>query len=240
MIGLIELRECGGEWLLREDIVEKDYVLGWLLWGIASHPALGPSWVFKGGTCLKKCYFETYRFSEDLDFTLIENLPQDSVRPTEIFVEIADRIYEESGIEIPRDLIRFEAYKTKRGSVSVDGRISYRGPRSPGVDLPRVKIDLTADELLVHGPVLQEIAHPYSDDLPGLPKIACYSFPEIFGEKLRALAERCLPRDLYDVINVFRRPDICGQPEVIMFGIVRLAGKPENGGPAASCVPHGG
>ena len=28
------------------------------------------SWVFKGGTCLKKCYFETYRFSEDLDFTL--------------------------------------------------------------------------------------------------------------------------------------------------------------------------
>lgn len=28
------------------------------------------SWVFKGGTCLKKCYFETYHFSEDLDFTL--------------------------------------------------------------------------------------------------------------------------------------------------------------------------
>jgi predicted nucleotidyltransferase component of viral defense system len=28
------------------------------------------SWVFKGGACLKKCYFETYRFSEDLDFSL--------------------------------------------------------------------------------------------------------------------------------------------------------------------------
>jgi len=26
--------------------------------------------VFKGGTCLKKVFFETYRFSEDLDFTL--------------------------------------------------------------------------------------------------------------------------------------------------------------------------
>ena len=25
--------------------------------------------MFKGGTCLKKCYFETYRFSEALDFT---------------------------------------------------------------------------------------------------------------------------------------------------------------------------
>ncbi|CAN5145726.1 hypothetical protein BH20BAC1_BH20BAC1_03460 [soil metagenome] len=28
--------------------------------------------VFKGGTCLRKCYFPDYRFSEDLDFTLID------------------------------------------------------------------------------------------------------------------------------------------------------------------------
>jgi predicted nucleotidyltransferase component of viral defense system len=51
-------------------IVEKDYVLGWILAGINAHDELGENWVFKGGTCLKKCYFETYRFSEDLDFTL--------------------------------------------------------------------------------------------------------------------------------------------------------------------------
>lgn len=31
---------------------------------------LAKSWIFKGGTCLKKCFFETYRFFEDLDFTL--------------------------------------------------------------------------------------------------------------------------------------------------------------------------
>lgn len=29
--------------------------------------------VFKGGTVLKKIYFEDYRFSEDLDFTLLNN-----------------------------------------------------------------------------------------------------------------------------------------------------------------------
>src|SRR5690242_3585653 len=28
--------------------------------------------VFKGGTVLKKTYFEDYRFSEDLDFTLMD------------------------------------------------------------------------------------------------------------------------------------------------------------------------
>jgi predicted nucleotidyltransferase component of viral defense system len=44
--------------------------LGWLFKGIYNHDELAPVWTFKGGTCLKKCYFETYRFSEDLDFTL--------------------------------------------------------------------------------------------------------------------------------------------------------------------------
>jgi len=58
------------EWGLRADIVEKDYALGWLLAAIARHPETARSWVFKGGTCLKKCFIETYRFSEDLDFSL--------------------------------------------------------------------------------------------------------------------------------------------------------------------------
>jgi predicted nucleotidyltransferase component of viral defense system len=55
---------------LNPHVVEKDYVLGWILWGIYGKESLSNNWVFKGGTCLKKCFFETYRFSEDLDFTL--------------------------------------------------------------------------------------------------------------------------------------------------------------------------
>ena len=55
---------------LRPHVVEKDYVLGWMLAGIYQHEEFADSWIFKGGTCLKKCFFETYRISEDLDFTL--------------------------------------------------------------------------------------------------------------------------------------------------------------------------
>jgi len=58
---------------LLPNVVEKDYVLGWLLAGIFNHPALTERWVFKGGTCLKTCYFETYRFSEDLDCTVLNS-----------------------------------------------------------------------------------------------------------------------------------------------------------------------
>jgi predicted nucleotidyltransferase component of viral defense system len=215
MIGLIELRERAVEWSLRDDVVEKDYALGWLLWGIGSHPALASAWVFKGGTCLKKCYFETYRFSEDLDFTVIGDGPRDPEELKGLFGEIADRVYEASGIEIPREQIRFEQYKTRRGSTAVEGRVYYRGPRRPGGDLPRVKIDLTADEVLVDSPILRGIAHPYTDEFPDPPRVTAYSLPEIFGEKLRALAERCLPRDLYDVIHLYRRVDLRGTPDVV-------------------------
>src|SRR5580698_2774390 len=72
MIDRGEILSVATDLSLTPDVVEKDYVLGWLLAGIAAHPAMATSWVFKGGTCLKKCYFETYRFSEDLDFTLTD------------------------------------------------------------------------------------------------------------------------------------------------------------------------
>lgn len=70
MIDKRDIIEAATRLSLLPNVVEKDYVLGWILGGIDNHPSLKDSWVFKGGTCLKKCYFETYRFSEDLDFTL--------------------------------------------------------------------------------------------------------------------------------------------------------------------------
>ncbi len=60
MITRIDIEERVREWSLREDVVEKDYVLGWLLWGIATDPDLSGTWAFKGGTCLKKCFLTRF------------------------------------------------------------------------------------------------------------------------------------------------------------------------------------
>ena len=81
-------------WGLREDVVEKDYALGWVLWGIGTDPLLHRTWVFKGGTCLKKCYIETYRFSEDLDFTVLEDGPIEQA-------EVLETIFPRSGSSEP-------------------------------------------------------------------------------------------------------------------------------------------
>jgi hypothetical protein len=73
-----------------------------------------------------------------------------------------------------------------------------------------VKLDITSDEVLVEQSVLRPIAHQYSDaPLPG-DGVLCYSLIELFGEKLRALSERCRPRDRYDVVHMHRHPDLVG------------------------------
>lgn len=43
MISRVSLNERVQEWGLREDVVEKDYVLGWILWGIGSESARSPA-----------------------------------------------------------------------------------------------------------------------------------------------------------------------------------------------------
>jgi len=53
------------------DATVKDHILSDLLAGIAATPELGDRLAFKGGTALRKCWFPTYRYSEDLDFTLV-------------------------------------------------------------------------------------------------------------------------------------------------------------------------
>jgi predicted nucleotidyltransferase component of viral defense system len=45
-----ELALLRAEWILDQRVIEKDYVLGWLLAGIAQHEELSQAWVFKGGT----------------------------------------------------------------------------------------------------------------------------------------------------------------------------------------------
>ena len=99
-------------------------------------------------------------------------------------------------------------YENPRGRPSCQARVGYRGPVSPrGRNVPRIKFDLTADERVVLPPVQSSVFHPYSDEPEGGIVIRSYAYEEAFGEKVRALAERARPRDLYDVINLFRNDE---------------------------------
>lgn len=216
MIDKREILEAASTLGLQPGVVEKDYVLGWLLAGIDAHPELRETWVFKGGTCLKKCYFETYRFSEDLDFTLRDESQIEEGFLRGALEAVAVWVSEESGLTLPADQISLDIYKNPRGRTSCQGKIGYRGPVSPtSGGWPKIKLDLTADEKLVLAPVRRDVFHPYSDQPEAGFSVNAYAYEEAFGEKLRALGERTRPRDLYDVVNLYRHHESRPSPAVL-------------------------
>ena len=190
---------------LQVTTIEKDYVLGWMLHGIAAHPRLS-CWVFKGGTCLKKCFFETYRFSEDLDFTVPagESLATNAIDVA--LREVCDWVTAASGIEFPGDGMSVEEYTNKQGTASFQAKVTYIGPLAlPRRTLQRIKFDITQHESLVDPPDLRRIFHRYADAPESAATIACYSVNEILAEKTRALYERQgRARDVYDVVHISR------------------------------------
>lgn len=204
-----EILEIARQTTLAPHVVEKDYVLSWILAGISENKELSDQFVFKGGTCLKKCYFNSYRMSEDLDFTLKSPKYLDPELLKTAFTQVSKWVYNASGISIPTDRMSFDFYENPRGKISCEGRLFYSGPIAPTSprQTPRIKLDLIADEHVVEEPVLKSIDHIYSDRINLKSKVPCYSYLEIFAEKTRALSERTRPRDLYDVIHFFRRPE---------------------------------
>ena len=63
------------------------------------------------------------------------------------------------------------------------------------------------------------MGHPYSDLPTAGISARCYAY-EVFGEKVRALAERTRPRDLYDVVNLFRHDEF--RPDAVaVLGVLR-------------------
>jgi len=211
MIARTAIEERVREWGLSEEVVEKDYVLGWLLWAIGSEPALNTTWIFKGGTCLKKCFIETYRFSEDLDFTVMPGGPIQANDLEPVLEKLVQRIYDTSGIDCRE---RKPLLKTHSSGLYTEGRVYYRGPRNAPM-VASVKLDLSASEKIAHPTVIRKISHAFPDQLPDPANVRCYAFEEIFAEKIRAMGERSRPRDLFDIVNLFRRSDLRSQPRLI-------------------------
>jgi predicted nucleotidyltransferase component of viral defense system len=193
--------ERATEWRLRPDVVEKDYILGWLLAGIAHHAELRETWIFKGGTCLKKCYFETYRFSEDLDFSLLPSALYSLEELLRQVKEVARWVHDQSGIELPENAIVLDAKRNKQGQPTFRVRITYRGPLLMPTQ-PRVLFDLTQHEVVAATTAQRPIFHPYPDAFPDGTAVSAYCLEELFAEKTRALHERTRPRDLYDVVQL--------------------------------------
>jgi len=180
-----EIKEKARELRVPVSTIERDYAQNWILKNLSSMDI-----ALKGGTGIRKAYIENYRFSDDLDFTLLSDIKREEIE--ERIMESVRKSGEESGIFFSNDLAIKE---NKNGfEMNVYFRITQRE-----ANLTRIKIDLTketSEKILLPLNILS-IIHPYAEDFSSSVKV--YALEEIMAEKIRSLFQRTRPRDLYDV-----------------------------------------
>jgi uncharacterized protein len=186
MIPIRELKEKARELGVPPSTIERDYAQNWLLAHLDAFEM-----ALKGGTGIKKVFIEEYRFSDDLDFTLVENYGKDEIQAALAGALAESR--DESGIQY-RDTV--DINETRSG---FRANVYFNIIQSSSSNPIGIHIDITDknnEEILL--PLLElPIFHNYSDKLET--KVTSYSLEEIMGEKIRSVFQRTRPRDLYDI-----------------------------------------
>jgi uncharacterized protein len=162
--------------------VERDYILTHVLAAVAACDQAGRI-VFKGGTALRLCWFEDYRYSADLDFSLIDGLDRSGALQA-VAAALADC---REALGLPRLSL----------TDATPPRIEYAGP----LGRPRtLKLDLADDEL-VENTTRRTVLRRYADQADG--DCLAYTLEETAAEKLRCVVQRLQCRDLYDIYELF-------------------------------------
>lgn len=208
-------------------VLERDYLLSWVLAGISKVDILHTSLVFKGGTALKKCYFGDYRFSEDLDFTGSPFTPQGEslyVAMQEACSQTAKLLDTYAPIEISCQRYQ-ERQPHPRGQEAFDIRARFPWHRQPQTT---VMVEVTRDEKLIKPPITLPLIHEYGEKLNVMLQV--YSLEEIVAEKLRAILQniqafeqkgwvRSRARDYYDlwrILSTYKENlDLSNFPEIL-------------------------
>jgi predicted nucleotidyltransferase component of viral defense system len=183
--------------------IEKDYVMGWLLWGIYQNSILSRNLVLKGGNCLRKLYFTDTRFSDDLDFTAYHLDTAQEFQQQ--LASVCESVKTVSGIDFDFNRITVEAKTTPDpDSMALDGRVYFRGFAGDSSVTMRIKFDVSEYEKIVLPLQRHQLIHQYSDADQCQTSVLSYSLEEVLAEKLRSWIQRTRSRDLFDVVRIIQ------------------------------------
>ena len=200
-----EIEKKALEHEVSRNTIDKDWVLSHFVDAIFSIDSCREALIFKGGTCLRKCYIPNYRFSEDLDFTSINpNFQLDEGLLTQIMSLVQERTGMQLHLEKLTNLLHNNMPTGYAAIVKFWGADHSKDqiPPDPSRWTTSVKIEIILYEKMLFEPTLKTVYHDYSDELsPAIEEIACYDIREVLSEKLRALIQRSYtaPRDYYDI-----------------------------------------
>src|SRR3972149_11517451 len=194
MIGKGEINKIARQHGIGDPQIEKDYVITWVLYGISQSQVLREALAFKGGTVLKKAYFAEYRFSEDLDFTLLDEASANDEIVAE-FNKVLAFMQDETGMTLK---ISTEKDKKQGETHSFNFFIDFVGPLQGAMGSRDLKVDVTRKEVLEFPLKERKIFTEYSD-LQKEFSVKCYTLSEVLIEKMAAVMGRTIPRDVYDL-----------------------------------------
>ena len=151
MIPEIEFKENARLFNVPISTIERDYAQNWLL-------AHLPKMAFNGGTGIRKAYIDNYRFSDDLDFTLLEKSNFKDL--TSKIKKSIQETRNASGISF---LDNIKSEEVKNGYVF---NIYFRILRTTGDSL-KIKMDITKkeNEIIINPTQKKNIIHIYSDKI---------------------------------------------------------------------------
>jgi len=211
-------------------LLEKDYYVTLILSKIND---LSEDLVFKGGTCLNKIYYNYYRLSEDLDFSM--KLPsytttrgnrRKCIQPIkdniETYVEqfglkVEDK--EKAGRNVSKQYVYYLLYQSALRPLETKIKFEIGLRFNPILDTEEKQVN-------------HKFIHPFTGEpLFDGGSVNCLSLKEIVSEKLRAAAirETIAPRDFYDLDFILRQGFDLSDKEVLTLFAKKL--EEDNGDP---------
>jgi len=184
------LRRIAGRARLGVGQTEHEYVVVCALDALTHTPLLADTFCLKGGTALRQLYFQDWRYSVDLDFSVLPAFPAEALRP---------------GLETWFGLVgaRHGVQVTLTDFHRANGAARLRARCVGPLQHPRpLLLDVTLDEPIVLSPPRRGVVtglFPEPD-----PKVLCYALEEIVAEKLRSILQRGKARDYYDVWRLLK------------------------------------
>jgi predicted nucleotidyltransferase component of viral defense system len=204
MITRAEIEAKSREYEIHSANVERDYVFGWLIFGIFTVSDLKEKIFLKGGNALRKGYFENTRFSTDLDFGIPGDMDQ-NVLLNEIN-KVCDFIQEKAQVLFIKENNKVEEKFTATdapipGLHVYEVRIYFKDFYG-NADHIKIKIsmDITRFDKVLLPLQKVNLIHPYSDAKELICEIRCMKLEEIIATKLKCLLQRQHAPDLFDYV----------------------------------------
>jgi len=194
------------------EVLERDYLLSWILAGIGQVDSLRDTLVFKGGTALKKCWFGDYRFSEDLDFSGTAGVPTGPAMKNAMGSACraaAQLLDEYASVKIVCERYTEKAaHPGGQEAFSIHARFPWQRESQT-----RVLVEISLDEKVLKPTLLRAVIHEYGERFDAT--VRAYAMEEIVAEKLRAILQhveklnkrgwsRSRARDYYDLWRIFK------------------------------------